>query len=166
VYWPALARGGDALERRFRPDGDGRPLVALDPRAPAREEDLDAAVRATASLAVHLAGHGGCWLLVPGARRPAALDQTLAGWPALHARLALVTEHTAPALTATAGRQGTVVLVSAAMRERPPAATGGAVGVLVVPGSLASRRPAFHVAGCQGYRLGRPSRRAVAGATR
>lgn len=166
VYWPALARGGEALERRFRADGDGRPLVVLDPRAPARGEDLDAAVRAAASLAVHLAGHGGCWLLVPGARRAAALDQTLAGWPALHARLALVTEHAAPALAEVSGRRGAIVLVSAAMRDRPPASLGGAARVLVVPGALPSQRAAFRVAGCQGYPLGRPARAAVAGAAR
>ena len=166
VYWPALARGGDALERRFRADGDGRPLVVLDPRAPARAEDLDAAVRAAASLAVHLARHGGCWLLVPGARRPVALDQTLAGWPALHARLALVTERAAPALTDLAGRRGGIVLVSARVREHAPAGLSGGAGLLVVPGALPARRAAFTVAGCHGYSLGRPARRVAAGAVR
>lgn len=167
VYWPALARGGDALERRFRADGDGRPLVVLDPRAPAREEDLDAAVRAAASLAVHLARHGGCWLLVPGARRPVALEPTLAGWPALHARLALVTEQAAPALGEAAGRQGAVVFVSARVRDRPPAPFGGrGGGLLVVPGALSSLRAAFTVAGCRGYHLGRPARRTAMEAAR
>ena len=52
-----------------------------------------AAVRACASLAVHLARHGGCALLLPGDRRPVTLDPELAGWPHLHARLALVSEH-------------------------------------------------------------------------
>lgn len=167
VYWPALARGGDALERRFQADGDGRPLVVLDPRAPAREDDLDAAVRAAASLAVHLARHGGCWLLVPGARRPVSLEHTLAGWPALHARLALVTARAAPALGEAARRRGAVVFVSARVRDRPPApfaARGG--GLLVVPGVLPSLRAAFTVAGCRGYDLGRPARRIAMEAAR
>lgn len=159
VYWQALARGGEALERRFRPDGDGRPLVVLDPQAPAREHDLDAAVRAAASLAVHFSGHGGCWLLVPGCRRPVPVDQTLAGWPALHARLALVTERVAPALGDLASRRGAIVLVSARVRDRPPVALrGGAARLLVVPGALPGRRAAFTVAECHGYVTGRPAR--------
>lgn len=167
VYWPAVARGGEALERRFRADGDGRPLVVLDPRAPAREEDLDAAVRAAGSLALHLARAGGCWLLLPGSRRPVALEPSLAGWPALHARLAMVSEQGAPSLAALAGRRGSVVLVSARRRDRPPAALrGGAARVLVVPGALPGRRSAFTVAGCHGYAVGRPARRVSAAVAR
>jgi len=45
IFWPGLARGGELMERRLRSDGDTRPLIVLDPRRPAREEDLDAAVR-------------------------------------------------------------------------------------------------------------------------
>lgn len=165
VYWPAIARGADPMERRFRADGDGRPLIALDPRAPATPEDLDAAVRATASLAVHLAHDGGCWLLLPDSRRPVAIDPTMGSWPALHARLAVVTDRQAPALSGLAGRRGGIVLVSARRRERPPAALrhAGAAPVLVVPGALPGRRPAFTVAGCHGYGSGRPARRVAAG---
>jgi hypothetical protein len=50
-----------------------------------------------------------------------------------------------------------IVFVSARMRARVPAALGplqGASRVLVVPGRLASRHPAFVVAGCSGYVLG------------
>ena len=90
IYWPSLAKGGELLERRLRADSDTRPLVVLDPRGAAVEEDLDAAVRAAASLAVHLAREGGCALLIPGDRRPASLDPALLGWPHLHARLALI----------------------------------------------------------------------------
>ena len=77
MYWPSLAKGGELLERRLRADSDTRPLVVLDPRAAATEEELDAAVRAAASLAVHLAHAGGCALLIPGDRRPVALDPGL-----------------------------------------------------------------------------------------
>ncbi|MGK2937937.1 MAG: hypothetical protein ACSLFR_09070 [Solirubrobacteraceae bacterium] len=166
VYWHAVARGGDPLERRFRPDGDGRPLIALDARSPASTEDLDAAVRAAASLAVHLAGEGGCWLLLPDSRRPVAIEPSLGGWPALHARLALVTDRAAPALAELAGRRGAIVLVSARRRDGPPAALrhGGASPVLVVPGVLPGRRASFTVAGCTGYAQGRPARRISVGA--
>lgn len=164
VYWHAVARGGDPLERRFRPDGDGRPLIALDPRSPGSTEDLDAAVRAAASLAVHLAGEGGCWLLLPDSRRPVAIEPSLGSWPALHARLALVTDRAAPALAELAGRRGAIVLVSARRRDRPPAALrhGGSSPVLVIPGALPGRRASFTVAGCTGYATGRPARRASA----
>lgn len=166
VYWPAVARGGEPLERRFRADGDGRPLIALDPRAPADPADLDAAVRAAASLAVHLARQGGCWLLLPDSRRPVAIEPTLGSWPALHARLAMVTDRAAPALAELAGRRGGVILVSARRRERAPTSLrhAGAVPVLVVPGSLPGRRASFSVAGCHAYAAGRPVRRIGAGA--
>src|SRR5262249_55423535 len=60
IHWPALARGAGLLERRLRPDGEGRPLVVLDAAGPAATEDLDAAVRAAASLAYALSNAGGC----------------------------------------------------------------------------------------------------------
>ncbi|MBJ7330013.1 MAG: DUF58 domain-containing protein [Solirubrobacteraceae bacterium] len=165
VYWPAVARGADPMERRFVADGDGRPLVVLDPRTPASEEDLDAAVRATASLAVHLARQTGCWLLLPGSRRAVALEPTLGGWDALHARLAVVQAHGAPALADHVGRRGSIILVSALRRERAPALRHGAgARVLVVPGALPGRRAAFAVAGCHGYAIGRPARRVTTGA--
>ncbi|HVE67379.1 MAG TPA: DUF58 domain-containing protein, partial [Solirubrobacteraceae bacterium] len=68
IHWPPLARGAGLMERRLRPDGDGRPLVVLDPRG-GTEADLDAAVRAAASLCRALAASGGCGLLLPGERR-------------------------------------------------------------------------------------------------
>src|SRR3954468_14027104 len=85
MYWPALARTGERRERRLRADTDTRLLVVLDPRG-AADEALDAAVRAAASLAVHLARAGGCALLLPGDRRPTALEPTLAAWDHAHAR--------------------------------------------------------------------------------
>ncbi len=165
VYWPAVARGAEPMERRFVPDGDGRPLIALDPQNPATLEDLDAAVRAAASLAVHLAGEGGCWLLLPDSRRAVAIEPSLGSWPGLHARLAMVHERSAPALTDVAGRRGGVILVSARRRDRPPAALryAGASPVLVVPGALPGRRASFSVAGCHGYASGRAARRIAAG---
>jgi uncharacterized protein (DUF58 family) len=157
IFWPALARGGELMERRLRAESDTRPLVVLDPRGPATAEDLDAAVRAAASLAVHLARSGGCALLLPGERRPAGLDATLAGWPKLHARLALVGPAARPALAGVAARPGPVVYVAARTLTRPPRALLHAPGggrILVVPGTLTGRRAVFAVAGCTGYELG------------
>jgi uncharacterized protein (DUF58 family) len=164
MYWPSLAKGGELLERRLRADSDTRPLVVLDPRGAEREEDLDAAVRAAASLAVHLAHAGGCALLIPGDRRPAALDPGLVGWTHVHARLALVDGSVPPPISGLAARRGPIVYVAARRLTRPPRALAHAPGggrVLVVPGELAGRRPSFAVAGCQGYELSEARRGAA-----
>jgi len=154
IFWPSVAKGGELLERRLRADSDTRPLVVLDPRAPASEGDLDAAVRAAASLVVVLARAGGSALLLPGDRRPIPLDPELAGWPHLHARLALVVADTPPTLSGLAARRGPIVYVAARRLTRPPRALAHAPGggrVLVVPAVIGTRRPSFTVAGCMGY---------------
>ena len=60
------------MERKLISEADSRPLVVLDPRAPASQDALDASVRAAASLTVHFARKTGCGLLLPGRppRRP------------------------------------------------------------------------------------------------
>jgi uncharacterized protein (DUF58 family) len=168
IFWQGLARGSDLMERRLRADGDTRPLVVLDPRRPAREEDLDAAVRAAASLCVHLARTGGCALLLPGDRRPTTLEETLTGWTHLHVRLALVDDRTGPNVAGLAARRGPLLYVAACAPARAPRALQHAVGggrYLVVPGGEGlpaeveghrgrrGRRAAFVVAGCTGYEL-------------
>ncbi|HEY6399290.1 MAG TPA: DUF58 domain-containing protein, partial [Solirubrobacteraceae bacterium] len=65
IHWPALARGVGLLERRFQAESDMRPIVVLDARGNAGSEELDAAVRAAASLTLELARRGGCGLLLP-----------------------------------------------------------------------------------------------------
>ena len=161
------------MERRLRSDGDTRPLVVLDPRRPAREEDLDAAVRAAASLCVHLARAGGCALLLPGDRRPTVLESTLIGWPHLHVRLALVDDRTGP----ERGRPGLAPRARCStspptIRARAPRALGHARRRRALPDRARRRRPArararrpaherraggrravFTVAGCTGYEL-------------
>jgi len=164
IYWPSIARGGEPQERRLTAGTDSQPLVVLDPRAPADEEQLDAAVRAAASLAHALAHAGGCSLLLPGDRRATELGETLAGWAHVHARLALLGSATGPPLGLAAHRRGPVVFVSARVRARLPQPLGagpGATRVLVVPGTLASRQAAFSVAGCSGYVLSTARTRAV-----
>ena len=155
IYWPALARGAGLMERRLRAESDSTPLIVLDARG-SSEEALDAAVRAVASLAVELARSTGCSVLLPGDRRATALDSTLAAWPHLHARLALVPLGGRPGLSGVAGRSGLVVYVAARVPGRAPQALEHAPAagrVLVVPGQMAARRPSFTVAGCTGYAI-------------
>src|SRR3954451_14595413 len=156
MYWPAFARTGELMERRMRADSDTRPLVVLDPRGALDDAALDPAVRAAASLCVHLAREGGCALLLPGDRRPTTLEPTLAAWEHAHARLAVVTGLSGPNLAGLAARRGPVLYVAAYVPARPPRALTHAPGggrVLVVPGTMPGRRAAFTVAGCTAYEL-------------
>jgi len=164
IHWPAVARSGEMLERRLSAESDSAPLVVLDCARPPSEEALDRAVRAAASLCLHLARRGGCALLLPGERRPVAVAPDLAAWPRLHARLALVEASLRPPALARARRAGAVLWVSAAgsaPRELPRGAGGG--GWLVTAEPREGARAEFTVAGCAGYRLGRPARSAASG---
>ncbi len=162
IAWQVYARSGELHERNLRAGGDARPLIVLDLSGTAVDEDADAAVRAAASLTVHLAERGGCALLLPGERRPVAVDPGLRGWPTAHARLALVPVGTRPAAAALTGRTGPVIWVSARPLREPPRAlvhASGSTRVLVVPGALAGRAPLLEVAGCTGYEIGGQRRR-------
>jgi uncharacterized protein (DUF58 family) len=156
IFWPGVARGGEMMERRLRADGDTRPLVVLDPRSARVEDDLDAAVRATASLCVHLARRGGCALLLPGDRRPTVLEPSLNGWAHLHVRLALVGPDRAPSTAGLATRRGPVLYVAARVPARAPRALAHAPGggrLLIVPGRYGTLPAVFEVAGCRAYEL-------------
>ncbi|CAA9543317.1 MAG: hypothetical protein AVDCRST_MAG88-195, partial [uncultured Thermomicrobiales bacterium] len=156
IHWPAVARSGEMLERRLTSDADSAPLVVLDSARPPSEEALDQAVRAAASLCLHLAKAGGCALLLPGDRRPVALGGDLSAWPGMHARLALVEAASRPPVPARARRAGAVIWVSASglsPRDLPRSAAGGSWLVTAQPRQ--GTRPVFTVAGCAGYRLGR-----------
>jgi uncharacterized protein (DUF58 family) len=159
IHWPAVARGAGLLERRLLADADSRPLVVLDARCDRGPEELDAAVRAAASLALELARRGGCGLLLPGRRRSLQIDADLAAWPAAHAQLAVVEggPTTRPPTLAPGAIAGDVFYVAAAPLRRAPAtlfsAPRGLVAV-VLPESLTtgiSRAPSFEVAGCSGF---------------
>jgi uncharacterized protein (DUF58 family) len=167
IYWPALARGAGLMERRLRSEADSTPLVVLDARGPERDEDLDAAVRAVASLAVSMARTGGVGVLLPGDRRPTVLDETLGGWTHLHARLAMLAAGGQPSPANLATRVGPVLYVCARRTSRAPRALGQAPAAnrtLVVPGTLSGRRALFTVAGCTGYDLTPTRARPPAGA--
>jgi uncharacterized protein (DUF58 family) len=161
IHWAALARGAGLLERRLRADGETRPLIVLDARCGGPPEQLDAAVRAAASLALALARRGGCRMLLPGERRAVALEADLLNWPGLHARLAMVEggPQTRPPVLGAGAKLGPVLYVAAQPLERLPAALagpGGSYCVIVLPEEVAPRQlgaPNFEVAGCRGYAL-------------
>ena len=164
IHWPTSARTGEMMERHLISDADSRPLVVLDPRRPASEEDLDAAVRAAASLAVHLARRGGSALLLPGERRAVEVDRELRSWPPLHARLALIEADSAAPAAARLERTGPVFWVTASTGDPPPGIKRAAAPAryLVRPGEWNGRVPAFTVAGCGGYRVDRAGARRAA----
>ena len=155
IHWPAVARGGEIVERRLVADSDSRPLVVLDARRPADAESLDRAVRAAASLVVHLAHGGGCALLLPGDRRAAEVDPELRSWPQAHVRLALVEADSRPPGTGRVERAGAVYWVAAC--PGVPAGLARAAARerwLVTPVDDAAPVGGFLVAGCAGRRLG------------
>jgi uncharacterized protein (DUF58 family) len=90
IHWPTVARSGVLMERSLRAEEDPRVLIELDTTRPDCEADLDMAVRAAASLCLHLARRGGCLVSLPDDPRPTALGPGLEAWPALHVRLALI----------------------------------------------------------------------------
>jgi uncharacterized protein (DUF58 family) len=145
IHWPTVARTGILMERGFTAEADPRVLVILDAHRPESDEALDQALRAAASLCVHLARRGGCELLLPDDRRASVIGPDLRSWPALHARLALV----APAVGARRGTQPararTVLYVTASAAAVP--ALGGRC-CRVSPRPLAGVGVAFTVAGC------------------
>jgi uncharacterized protein (DUF58 family) len=144
----------------MRADVSTQPLVVLDARCAERGcVELDAAVRAAASIVLELAKRGGCGLLMPGERRPLEIDANLTRWAAAHTRLALLEggpDQRAPVLTLGA-RTGRVFYVAAEPPRRLPQAVAGhgqLAPVLVLPNTVepsARGVAVFEVAGCRGY---------------
>jgi uncharacterized protein (DUF58 family) len=156
IHWPAVARTGELIERRLVAGADSAPLVVLDANRPAGESELDAAVRAAASLCVHLARAGGCAVLLPGDRRVSEVEPDLHAWPHLHARFALVEAGAGTPAVSRAVRSGAVFWVTAtASPALPQALRAGGPGrrYLVAPaGRVAAPNASavFAVAGCVG----------------
>lgn len=166
IHWPTVARAREVMERRLVADEDTRPLVVLDARRPVSEEALDRAVRAAASLALHLGRAGGCGVLLPGDRRATALEPDLRAWSALHARLAVVEADDQPPAAARVAQGGALFWVTTAAGGEAPAGLRRAAAqarYLVTP----VPRPGaagFTVADCHGYRVGRAGTRERAAA--
>ena len=161
IHWPTVARTGDVVEHRLVAGADISPLVVLDSSDPAGDEALDSAVRAAASLCVHLAGAGGCALLLGGERQPLKIDTRLRAWPQVHARLAVVDAGgAAPAIT-PAARSDVIFWVTAAEEAAPgrPHRLYGRAGYLVTPFPVPGLASRFTVAGCHGHPIG-PGRQA------
>jgi uncharacterized protein (DUF58 family) len=157
IHWPTVARIGEMVERRLVADVDLRPLVVVDARRPPSEETLDMALRAAASLCVHLAGVGGCSLLLPGERRAADIEPDRRSWAPLHARLALVQPEDGAPVGGRIERAGAVFWVSAGAAAPPAgiARAAAALRFLVTPTPVPGSQPEFVVAGCGVHRLGR-----------
>ena len=151
IYWPSVARGADLAERHLVPAGDAAPLVVLDPSGARSDDDLDAAVRAAASLTVHLARLGACELLIGGARRRISVEGSTRA--RLHALAALaVVEPTDRSPRLPLGEhRSSVVWVSA--RLAPSMPVGLERGFVVVPEPTPGRPVSFTVSGCYGHAL-------------
>lgn len=156
IHWPALARSGEMHERRIVAGAEAVPLVALDAEAPADEDALDRAVRAAASLCVHLAPKSGCQILLPNHRIPMSVDERLRSWPQVHARLAVAGAGAPTRLAVRSRGRGSVFWVTAGA----PAAVSRRLRALGPgPHYVVSAIPpigpaAFEVAGCWGTRVG------------
>ena len=164
IHWPTVARGAGLMERKLISEADSRPLVVLDPRAPASQDALDAAVRAAASLTVHFARRRAAALLLPGDRRATTVEPDLLGLAAgPRPARADGRAHRARRSSAAQNRRGLVVYVAARVVDRPPRGLGRTPGgcLIVVPGAIAGRRAVLEVAGCQGFVAGRTGSAAV-----
>ena len=151
IHWPTVARSGELIERRVVSGGDTGPLVILDAGGGPDADSLDRAVRAAASLCLHLARGVGCSLLLPGEGRLLRIDPRLSSWPGAHARLALVEPAASPARPPRAAGRGLVIWITAAGLPAPRAS---AVAYVVSPHPVAGVPVAFTVAGCSGQRAG------------
>jgi uncharacterized protein (DUF58 family) len=154
IHWPTVARSTTLMERRLVAHGEHAPLVVVDPRDPSSPDGLDQAMRAAASLCVHLARRGGCALLLPGDRGPLHLDPSLAGFAQAHARLALLQpEAGAPPVGRVTGARAVFWVAAADGRARALEALRATVRYLVSPHRERPWPVQFTVAGCSGQRL-------------
>ena len=163
IHWPAVARTGELIERNLVSGADAAPLVVLDSTQPDSPAALDAAVRAAASLCVHLAANGGCAALLPDERRPTEIERDMRSWPQVHARLALVEPSERAADAAADAALGRGLPGQRPRRGPAPRRPSAAARERVSwsrPQSTWKGAAAFTVAGCVGRRVGRAGRRA------
>jgi hypothetical protein len=148
------------VEHRLVSGADATPLVVLDSCGASNDRALDDAVRAAASLCVHLARSGGCALLISGERGPREVDPKLRSWHQTHARLAAVEAGGPSPPARRPSRADAVFWVTAAPGlPRGARALFGRASYLVTPFPLSGVEPTFTVAGCYGQRLAAARRR-------
>ncbi len=155
IHWPTVARTGELFDRQLTSGAESSHVVVLDVNRRSDEEALDRAVRAAASLCRRLAPDGGCALFLPGESRPLTVSQRLAGWPRLHARLALVTP-TDGALAVRPSRRGLTIWISSGIEvpgRAELAALAARASHVVCPVEVPGLSAALTVAGCHGYSL-------------
>ncbi len=150
IHWPTVARSGVLMEHGLRAEDDSRVLVEVDALHPASEEALDQALRAAASLCVHLARRGGCLVLLPDDARPSLVGPDLRAWPALHARLALVSAGEGARRTRRLRRAPSLIHVTASAEAQGV----GVAHLRVAPIPLAGLPVTFTVAGCSCQHVG------------
>jgi uncharacterized protein (DUF58 family) len=151
IYWPALARGDELLERHLSPAADSGPLVVLDSREASDRDALDRAVRAAASLVAHLGARGGCELMVGGDHRRRRVGGDPDSLLDARSALALVESTDGAPRPGRLAFASTVVWVSAGA-SRPPLARRSQ-GILITPHERPGGDPLLTVAGCFGYPL-------------
>jgi uncharacterized protein (DUF58 family) len=162
IHWPTVARTRTLMERRLVDGGDQAPLIVVDPRDPSGPDALDRALRAAASLCVHLARDGACGLLLPGDRRPARFDRHLRGFAESHARLALLEpDDGGPPLACLAGANTVIWVTAANGRASSLAQLRAPARYLVSPHPRPGWPVRFTVAGCSGQWLDGRGRRAA-----
>lgn len=94
IHWKRAARGGPLAERTFTTARDHLPLVVVDTAGARNAAALTWTAREAAGHLLALAKTGGCRVILPGDRSPSTLLDPLAGWAALHRRLATLSHGT------------------------------------------------------------------------
>jgi uncharacterized protein (DUF58 family) len=164
IHWRTVARSGELFDRVLVPGSESSHAVVLDVAGATDTDALDMAVRAAASLCLHLAPMGGCALHLPGRARPLLIAPRLGGWPQAHGALALVDSaadakrssrgDAAPAVRG--GHRGLSVWVRGAP-EAPDrgelARAASSASHLVAPVEVPGLAASFRVSGCSGYSL-------------
>jgi uncharacterized protein (DUF58 family) len=151
IHWPTVARTGVLMERSLRAEDEPRVLVELDATRPDSEGELDMAVRAAASLCLHLARRGGCLVALPDELRPTLLGSDLQGWPALHTRMAVIGARTTARRAAPFRRGLSLIRVTA---SSDPAGAPAGPHCRVSPSPVAGSPALFEIAGCTVQLLG------------